>query len=451
MRLCRAQKEPPDVSGHMILIFLTLLASVCSAAFAGEAKYSQTGDIMKSGEIRGTLQCDTGGAIVDAWVYTPGDSFTAVTDGSGSFIMRFVPEGKYSLKISWDTGDGQIADVVVKPKMTTDLGVVKITCPVLNPCLGKMDGFPCDDDDICTVNDACNNGNCTGKPVDCDDRDQCTEDECAPLVGCTHQPSIGTPCDDGNACTISDTCDNGVCAGKTADCNDWNHCTKDECDVKTGCIHQPLDGIVCDDGNACTVQDVCTKGACTGVLVQCDDKNQCTEDRCDEVAGCLHRVLNGSPCNDGSACTANDTCLNELCSGTPIDCDDHNACTRDGCEPAGGCVHLPLNGTACDDNNSCTTKDSCVSGVCKGQELACNDNNPCTVDTCDITKGCIFSAVSGLPCDDADLCTLNDACYLGACIGRPIDCNDGDVCTEDACLPGKGCVHTRKRDPGCSN
>ena len=89
-----------------------------------------------------TLQCDTGSVIVDAWVYTPGDSFTAVTDSTGSFIMRFVPEGTYTLKISWDTGDGQITNVIVKPKMTTDLGVVKNNLPGVNPCLGKMGRVP---------------------------------------------------------------------------------------------------------------------------------------------------------------------------------------------------------------------------------------------------------------------------------------------------------------------
>jgi hypothetical protein len=450
MKLQRAEKTA-GVFACGMFIFLILLISVCSAAAAEEAKYSQTRDIFKSGEIKGTLQCDTGGVIVDAWVYTPGDSFTAVTDSNGSFIMRFVPEGTYALKISWDTGDGQITKVLVKPKMTTDLGVVKITCPVLNPCLGKADGFPCDDDDICTANDACNNGFCTGKPVDCNDRDQCTEDECAPIVGCTHQLLTGAACSDGNACTVEDTCDNGLCAGRPLDCNDWNHCTKDECDMKTGCIHQPLNDMACDDGNSCTAQDICANGTCTGTTVDCNDKNQCTEDRCDTIAGCLHQGLNGSLCSDGNECTANDTCVHETCSGTPRDCDDHNQCTQDGCDAAAGCTHQPLNGTVCDDHNACTSMDSCIAGVCKGQPVTCNDSNPCTADSCDIATGCVYSTVSGVPCDDSNPCTSNDACHLGLCRGLPVDCGDGDECTDDVCTPDKGCAHSRKRDSGCSN
>ena len=446
MKLQRVEEKTPGVSKHIILICMILLISAYSAASAGEAKYSKTRDILKSGEIKGTLQCDTGSVIVDAWVYTPGDSFTAVTDSTGSFIMRFVPEGTYTLKISWDTGDGQITKVIVKPKMTTDLGAVKITCPVLNPCLGKMDGFPCDDDDICTVNDSCDNGMCTGKPVDCNDWNQCTEDECVPIVGCTHQPLTGAICNDGNACTINDTCDNGSCTGKALDCNDWNHCTKDECDMQTGCLHKPLDGIICDDGNACTAQDVCTNGACTGTPVDCNDKNQCTEDKCDAVAGCLHQALNGSPCNDGNECTVKDTCIQETCAGTPIDCDDHNQCTQDGCDPTAGCTHQPLNGTPCDDHNACTIVDSCNRGICTGQPINCNDNNPCTVDSCDITTGCAYSPISDVPCDDSNRCTSNDTCHLGLCSGRPIDCSDGDECTDDVCMPDKGLrPHKKKR------
>jgi len=434
-----------------MLIWVTVLIHGYSLAEAAEPKYSQTRDIMKSGEIKGTLQCDTGSLLADAWVYTPGDSFTAVTDAAGNFILRFVPEGKYTLKISFDTGDGQIENVVVKPKMTTDLGLVKITCPVVNVCLGKKDGFPCDDDDICTANDVCRNGTCAGITVDCNDWNPCTGDECVPVVGCTHQPLTGIACNDTNACTANDVCSNGTCAGTPIICNDWNHCTQDECDMKTGCAYQPLTGMPCDDGNACTTQDACANGVCAGAPADCNDGNQCTDDKCEVIAGCLHQPLNGIPCDDGNACTTQDACTNGVCAGAPADCNDGNQCTEDGCDTKTGCTHKPLNGTPCDDNNVCTAQDACKNGVCNGKPVTCDDNNPCTKDFCNVSAGCTHSPINDMPCDDSSLCTVNDTCKLGACSGQPINCNDGDACTDDFCLPDKGCVHTRKIDPGCSN
>jgi hypothetical protein len=83
--------------------------------------------------------------------------------------------------------------------------------------------------------------------------------------------------------------------------------------------------------------------------------------------------------------------------------------------------------------------------------VTCDDNNPCTKDFCNVSAGCTHSPINDMPCDDSSLCTVNDTCKLGACSGQPINCNDGDACTDDFCLPDKGCVHTRKIDPGCSN
>jgi hypothetical protein len=44
-------------------------------------------------------------------------------------------------------------------------------------------------------------------------------------------------------------------------------------------------------------------------------------------------------------------------------------------------------------------------------------------------------------CDDGDLCT-DDACDNGACANVPRDCDDGDLCTVDSCDPQTGdCMH----------
>lgn len=38
-------------------------------------------------------------------------------------------------------------------------------------------------------------------------------------------------------------------------------------------------------------------------------------------------------------------------------------------------------------------------------------------------------------------CLQNGVCRAGECIGEPIDCHDADICTDDSCVEGEGCVH----------
>ena len=50
----------------------------------------------------------------------------------------------------------------------------------------------------------------------------------------------------------------------------------------------------CDDGDACTSDDLCSGGACaSGAALDCDDENPCTADSCDRIAGCGHEVIAG--------------------------------------------------------------------------------------------------------------------------------------------------------------
>jgi len=64
-----------------------------------------------------------------------------------------------------------------------------------------------------------------------------------------------------------------------------------------------------------------------------------------------------------------------------------------------------------------------------------DDGNLCTVATCEGGL-CGNMFADGLYCDDADPCTLNDACLQGACAGVPMQCNDGNACTIDSCSKG---------------
>lgn len=54
-----------------------------------------------------------------------------------------------------------------------------------------------------------------------------------------------------------------------------------------------------------------------------------------------------------------------------------------------------------------------------GNGTNCDDGNLCTTDVCNATTGaCSHPAVpDGLPCNDANVCTVTDTCAAGACIG----------------------------------
>ncbi len=334
-----------------------------------------------------------------------------------------------------------------------------IDCDDLNPCtkdvcdkeLGCIHNAvagACDDGDPCTVNDTCVNGLCTsGAVVLCDDGNDCTADLCGEAGACNHDPVDGA-CDDGNACTLGDHCDQGDCvsSGLLA-CNDDNPCTTDSCDPVGGCLHL-LNQAPCDDGDVCTFGDHCNLGECIGSgSLTCDDNNPCTADSCDPEAGCTFLPADDGECTDYNACTQGDKCGGGIClPGTLIDCDDDNLCTDDGCAPAEGCVYA-ANSVPCDDAELCTIGDHCEGGVCVGgQELDCDDQNPCTDDACDGVAGCIHTN-NGVGCDDDNACTGNDVCTNGTCAGVSLDCDDEDVCTDDSCDPAIGCQYVHNVAP----
>lgn len=161
-------------------------------------------------------------------------------------------------------------------------------------------------------------GDCAGKKSkDCDDTNLCTNDACLALLGCTHTVNA-LACDDGNACTANDFCNQGACAkGSSGSCEDGNPCTLDECDTEGGCNHSPLTG-PCSDNNFCTKGDACVSGLCKpGTADTCGDGNDCTDDACDKAKGCNH-TPNSASCNAGD-CTYDDACSGGFCksSGKP--------------------------------------------------------------------------------------------------------------------------------------
>ena len=355
-------------------------------------------------------------------------------------------------------------------------------------------GFACDDGDECTVGDLCVEGLCSGGvATNCADDNPCTDDSCEPETGCQHIDNVA-PCNDGNVCTTSDSCVDGICQGgpplvcddanicnggescdpdvgclaseplkcddgndcngveschpelgcqegPAPDCNDGNPCTDDSCGVDGQCVNNANNGW-CDDGNACTDGDHCQGGSCKPTAsVDCDDDNLCTTDKCDLLEGCVY-TTNALPCTDDNVCTNGDQCSGGSCEpGQPLICNDGNGCTDDGCDTDSGCTFLP-NSLACSDGNVCTVEDQCSDGNCAGGEpLVCNDQDPCTDDSCDPAQGC-QTIHNQADCDDKNVCTNGDQCEQGACLSGPqIDCDDENQCTQDSCDAQKGCQY----------
>ncbi len=311
-------------------------------------------------------------------------------------------------------------------------------CAGAEGCRNQIAALPCDDGDPCTEGDTCDDsGACAGTPVLCDDEQECTTDSCDPAVGCVHEPADGLSCDDGDSCTENDLCVDGVCAG-TSTCDDGDPCTNDLCEAGGGCTNEPFDG-PCDDGSACTEGDTCTDGECQGTPIECDDDDPCTDDECDREDGCQHTPRTG-PCDDGDSCTEDDACVDGACAGAPADCDDQNPCTVDSCDAEQGCTYADDDGKPCDDGDSCTEGDVCTAGQCRGTAPDCDDNNPCTDDTCDAAGACLH-VPNELGCDDGDLCTENDRCQDAECGGDPVACDDGNPCSDDICDPQIGCTY----------
>lgn len=305
---------------------------------------------------------------------------------------------------------------------------------------------PVPDDGLDCTEDSCDEGlgAVVNDPVDtaCDDQDPCSDDWCDPDEGCSHDHNV-EPCDDGLACTVDDVCFQGNCAGYSKECDDALFCNGlESCDDDTGeCLAGYAPPV--DDSIDCTI-DQCDDDLDEVVHVpvdaDCDDGDICTDDICDPGDGCVLE-FNTNPCTDADPCTVLDQCLDGLCAGQPKECDDAVFCNgEESCDPVTG---VCLGGEPPDpsDGIDCT-EDSCddVDGLLVNTpvDLACDDGNPCTDDACDPAEGC-QNVDNTASCDDLDPCTEEDLCVDGACGGTPKDCDDQLFCNgQEACDPATG-------------
>ncbi|MFT7624591.1 MAG: hypothetical protein ACI9WU_003779 [Myxococcota bacterium] len=264
-----------------------------------------------------------------------------------------------------------------------------------------QDGTACTDGNVCTLGDSCVQGACIGggKACPCDDD-----------IGCLIY-------DDGNLCNGVRACQGGQCEEDPAtiiSCATDNPCAAGACDPKSGqCAADPTEGAPCDDGDLCTVGDTCVGGVCTAESKGCDDGNPCTHDGCDDTGACAFSA-NTEPCDDGDECTANDFCTEGACQGfddicsctVPADCaafEDDDPCNGVLTCLDGKCAADPASVVVCDStgNTDCLVS-KCAPGIGACQLVPVDD---------------------GTPCFDGDPCTDGETCQAGQCGGNLLGCN----------------------------
>ena len=174
----------------------------------------------------------------------------------------------------------------------------------------------------------------------------------------------------------------------------------------------------CDDGTACTKNDVCSAGVCAGTAYTCT-ANQCqSASACDGLGTCIPTSK-----ASGIACT-----------------DDGNACTADYCDGSGTCSH-PL----VSDGTSCGTG-QCLAGVCTAYSYSWQTSNwsACTL------SGCSGSQSRTVWCQRSDGSTVASSYCTGSQPAASQTCNavagaactdDANACTSDYCNGTGSCSH----------
>lgn len=219
----------------------------------------------------------------------------------------------------------------------------------------------------------------------------------------------------------------------SAQCNDQNPCTTDSCNLSTNlCSFVNTPGATCNDGQFCTLTDTCSATTCVGgssAGVACTSNAQCPGGTCPTSVcnGTGVRCTGSGTCqggsNPGTSCTSSAQCTNGWCSANTF-CDEVN----DRCAQCGPGTNACVGGA--NNNLPCTTGSQCPGGQCLAP---CRDNNICTQDVCAATGACTNPPVN---CSDGLSCTT-DTCAITSVNPPVFECRH--EANHAACATGLFC------------
>jgi hypothetical protein len=390
--------------------------------------------------------------------------------------------GDYSVPDSGGEGGATgVAGSGNGPEPTCGNGVVNSgeTCDPPSSCPAS-----CDDGNACTVDEqtgsaeSCN-VECSHAVIDtCAPGDGCcppscnssTDTDCSASCGngvvdpnetCDPPSECPTTCDDGNACTVDqltgspDNC-NANCSHSTiSTCAPGDGCCPTGCDsnTDTDCSASCGNGVV-ETGETCDPPSECPS--------TCDDGNDCTVDQLTGNAqncnvACSSSAISTCASGDGCCPTGCDSTTDTDCS---VSCGNGVLETGETCDPPSDCP------ATCDDSNECTVDQR--TGSADNCNVACSHSS---ISTCSSGDGCCPVGCDNTTDTDCSVSCGNEVVETGETCDPPSDCptscDDGDACTRNqltgsaqncnatcsttpitACSSGDGCCPTACESSG---
>lgn len=266
-------------------------------------------------------------------------------------------------------------------------------------------GLSCNDQDKCTTTDVCDAvGICAGAAKDCSALGEiCKTGQCDSANGncvALNKPEQAACTDDGLACTadvcVAGACENsvlpatcliaGTCVAANAT-NGTNVCEK--CAPATSKTTWSVNnGASCDDGIACTTDDICSNRTCAGSLMGCYVTGTC--------------VAEGAAANPTSCLVCdsseNSTAYTAKSVGSACPVNDGLACTSQSCAADGSCSTV-IFATNCVINGACVSL------------LATNPSNACQICNPQVSQTMWSNQVENLTCPGPTGCK----CMSGSC------------------------------------
>ncbi|MEW6431306.1 MAG: hypothetical protein AB1730_07330 [Myxococcota bacterium] len=369
-----------------------------------------------------------------------------------------------------------------------------VGCPPNQVCIGgglcaptACSSRPCGPNRVC-INETCQDLSCIGLRCDVDAGfdaglkcaggqclscagaatetacDDASDDDCDGLVDCLDPDCFDQACNDQKSCTANERCqaDGGCGGGVPVACGaPTQQCRAGagSCNQQTGQCEWPLAdaGAPCEDGNPCTLDDRCNAtGACVGGGIKSCPALTCKSNLCNPAdGGCVATPTPGAPCQDGTMCTANDTCTDAgTCVGVDTNPCHFGAGIDPQCEQYASCD--PLTGTCvlqepatCFNVNECHVA-RCVLGG-SGPRCLTTDYRPdgyrlttsevcCGHEPTQLTSrlscgGCGAVCAGNLSCNVVSGCPGPSTTGACACQTQR-DCPFGQSCVNGQCAPG---------------